>query len=94
MVFVYQYGRGGPGDPDTLTVYCAAGLQEPVDALAKAYRKEFGVDVKLQYAGTKTLLTQVRVAKRGDLFIAADQSAIDSARESGVADDNEIWHRL
>ncbi len=65
----------------TLTVYCAAGLKNPVEAIAAKYREELGVEVQLQYGGTGTLLSQLRVAKRGDLFIAADDAGIVDARK-------------
>ncbi|MBL9153318.1 MAG: substrate-binding domain-containing protein [Verrucomicrobiales bacterium] len=63
----------------SLTVYCAAGLKKPVEAIANAYREELGVEVNLQYGGTGTLLSQIEVAKRGDLFIAADDGSLSDA---------------
>lgn len=72
----------GPGaHPErSLTVYCAAGLKKPVEAVAEQYRQECGVEVQLQFGGTGTLLGQIRVAKQGDLFIAADDGAVADAR--------------
>jgi molybdate transport system substrate-binding protein len=73
---------GKAGRPaSTLTVYCAAGLKKPVEAIAEQYRKEFGVEVQLQFGGTGTLLSQIRVAKQGDLFIAADDGSVADARK-------------
>lgn len=70
-----------------LTVYCAAGLKRPVEAIAAAYGKEFGVEVNLLYGGTGTLLSQIEVAKRGDLFIAADDGSLaDAGRRKLVAE--------
>lgn len=65
----------------TLMVFCAAGIKKPVAKIAEDYEKEFGVTIQLQYGGTGTLLSQVLVAKRGDIFIAADDGAVESARE-------------
>ena len=65
----------------TLTVFCAAGLKQPVEAIAAKYREELGVEVQLQYGGTGTLLSQIRVAQRGDLFIAADDAGVTDARK-------------
>ncbi|NBV24684.1 MAG: hypothetical protein EBS05_22535 [Proteobacteria bacterium] len=64
-----------------LTVYCAAGLKQPVEAIATKYRAEFGIEVRLQYGPTGALLSNLRVAKQGDLFIAADDGAIADARK-------------
>lgn len=67
-----------------LTVFCAAGLKKPVEAVAAEYQREFGIEVRLQYGGTGTLLSQIQVAKQGDLFIAADDGSLADARKLGV----------
>jgi molybdenum ABC transporter molybdate-binding protein len=71
-------------DANSLIVYCAAGLKKPVAAIAEKYRAETGVEVQLQYGGTGTLLADLRVARRGDLYIAADESSLADARKFDV----------
>ena len=65
--------------PEALTVFCAANLKKPVEAIAEQYRKELGVEVQVQYGPTGTLLSQIQVAKQGDLFIAADDGSVKIA---------------
>jgi len=67
-----------------LTVFCAAGLKKPVEEIARAYEKETGSEVRLQYGGTGTLLSQIKIAKQGDLFIAADDGSLADAKKMGV----------
>jgi molybdate transport system substrate-binding protein len=62
-----------------ITVYCAAGLKKPIEALAKQFESDTGVLVALQYGGTGTLLSQIQVAQQGDLFIAADEASLADA---------------
>ncbi|MFA6544879.1 MAG: substrate-binding domain-containing protein [Limisphaerales bacterium] len=79
--------RGQQASPTTqapLTIYCAAGLKKPVEEAAAEYRREFGVEAQIQFGGTGTLLSQIRVARRGDLFITADDGAVADARKLGV----------
>lgn len=64
----------------SLTVFCAANLKKPVDAIAEQYRREFGVEVQVQPGPTGTLLSQIQVAKKGDLFIAADDDSVKIAK--------------
>jgi len=73
-----------PSASSEITVYCAAGLKKPVEAAAMQYEKETGTKVNLQYGGTGTLLSQIQVAKRGDLFIAADDGSLADARKLDV----------
>ena len=68
----------------SLTVYCAAGLKKPVEAIAEQFRRETGVEVQLQYGPTGALLNQLRVARRGDLFVAADDGALADAQKFDV----------
>lgn len=79
----YSRTRGGP-QGESLTVYCAAGLKQPVEAAAAAFQRECGTVVHLQFGGTGTLLSQLRVARQGDLFIAADDGSLADAQKSGV----------
>ena len=75
-------GGSTPGSPRaSLVVYCAAGLKKPVEAAAKAYEQDTQVAVQLQYGGTGTLLSQIRVAGKGDVFISADDGAVADARK-------------
>lgn len=67
-----------------LVVYCAAGIKPPVEAIAAAYQKTYGVPIHLQYGGSQTLLAAIEVAKRGDLYLPADESYLVAAREKGL----------
>jgi molybdenum ABC transporter molybdate-binding protein len=67
--------------------YCAAGIKPAVSMIADEYSKEYNVDIQLQYGGSGTLLSNIRVAKRGDLYLAADQSYIEKAKEYNLIDE-------
>jgi len=77
---------GTSGKP--ISVYCAAGLQPPVAAAARAYQDQYGIAIDLTYGGSGTLLSQLSVARSGDLYIAADDSYIRSGREKGIVDED------
>ncbi len=83
-VALYQRRNAPRADVTTLTVFCAAGLKKPVEAIAQQYQREAGVEVRLQYGGSGTLLSQLRVAKQGDLFIAADDGVVADAQKADV----------
>ncbi|HNQ74491.1 MAG TPA: substrate-binding domain-containing protein [Verrucomicrobiota bacterium] len=67
-----------------LLMFCAAGLQAPVEAAAHDYEQAFGVRVQLQYGGSGALLSNLRVTHTGDLYLAADESYTRSARAMGL----------
>jgi len=67
-----------------LLLFCAAGIKPPVEAVAHEYQQACGVRLEIQYGGSGTLLSNLRMAKIGDLFLAADESYLKSAREFGL----------
>ncbi len=68
----------------SILVYCAAGMRKPVEAAARDYQAETGHEVQLQYGGSETLLTTLALSHAGDLYIPADQSYVDAARQKDL----------
>jgi len=75
-------------DRRPLFVYCAAGLKPPVEEIARAYEEEYGVQIQLTYGGSETLLANLDISRRGDLYIPADDSYIEKARAKGLLDED------
>ncbi|MDB6031550.1 MAG: putative binding protein precursor [Verrucomicrobiales bacterium] len=67
-----------------LLVYCAASLKTPLEAISREYEKEKGVQVQLQFGGSQTLLANIEISKRGDLFLPADESYLGTGRNKGL----------
>jgi molybdate transport system substrate-binding protein len=67
-----------------LVIYCAAGLKPPVEATARAYERAYGTPIQIQYGGSGTLVSNLRVVGRGDLFVAADESYLRMARTNDL----------
>ena len=93
LVVVLGWMLGDMGSPPTtdptgsggeLTLFCAAGIRGPVEAVAKQYEQEYQVRINLDYGGSNTLLNRLQVARQGDLYLAADESYIRTAREKGL----------
>ena len=79
-----------PGiEAEELMVYCAAGIRLPVEAAAKAYEEEFGVRIRLEYDSSGGLEGKLGLDKdngkvRADVYIPADITFADRAREKGL----------
>ena len=77
-----------------LVVYCAAGMQGPVqdaiDEYQRYYQQQHGraVRIDVEYAGSGTLLSRLQVERTGDLYLAGDDSFIDTARQRGLVDES------
>lgn len=79
------FARESPTEP--LVVYCAAGIRGPVEAVAKEYEAAYGVPVQIQYGGSQTLLAGIEVSRRGDLYVPADDSYLQAARDKNLIDE-------
>ena len=82
-------GGGGAANSETaavteLTLYCAAGLRIPVDRVVGEYKRDHAIEVRLQYGGSGQLLANIELAKRGDLYLAADDSYVVLGRKNGL----------
>jgi len=75
------------GKTDRLFVFCAAGVRQPMERIAKAYEQEYGVAIQLQYGGSSTLFSQIKVGKTGDLYLPGDDSYTDLAHQQGLVEE-------
>lgn len=75
---------GDPLTDDALVFFCAAGMKPPVDEIIQQYEDEYGVTVHVEYSGSGTLLGKLNVSAIGDLYLAADQTYIDLAKEKFI----------
>lgn len=79
--------RNKGSSSESLLLYCAAGLKLAVEPAVRDYEEATGSRVQVQYAGSGTLLSNLKVAKIGDLYLAADRSFLDIAiRDNLVAE--------
>ncbi len=69
---------------ESLMLYCAANLKVPVEEVARDYRNSYGVGIQLQFGGSQTQLTNAQISRRGDLFLPADDSYTELARQKGM----------
>ena len=75
-------GQGHGGEP--LEVYCAETLRESLTAIAAEYEAEYGQRVLLHPGPSQTILVNLELNKKGDLFIPADESFIELARKKNL----------
>ncbi len=82
-----------PANPSSATasmgspirLYCAAGIKPVIAAAIEEYREETGAAIEVQYGGSGSLLSQLEVRPQGvDLYLAADSSYLETAREKGL----------
>lgn len=83
-VLAVPTGRAEPS-ATTLTVFAAASLQAPFEALAHRFEAEHpGVQVRLNLAGTPQLATQLAQGADADVFASADEHWMSDVQAKGL----------
>ena len=72
----------------SLDVFCAAALKAPIEAAAKSYETLSGATINLIVGGSGTLLNNLQLSERGDLYIAADESYTELAQNYGLIEES------
>lgn len=89
LALLYWRPTGGGialgGEP--LRVYCAASQKVPVDEVARQYEREQNVPLQLEYGGSETLLAGIELSRRGDVYLPADDSYLQTAKDKGLVTD-------
>jgi molybdate transport system substrate-binding protein len=67
-----------------LLLYCGAGIRPPVQQIAETFEREHGVKIVIDYAGSEVLLSKIKLARRGDLYMPGDKDYIEQAARQGL----------
>ena len=74
--------------PVSLLLSCGAGLRPPVEEIITLFQRQTGVKVSANYAGSNFLLGQLKLSRRGDLFLPGDAFYIQEARRQGLVQES------
>jgi molybdate transport system substrate-binding protein len=85
-------GRGGDG---ALTVFAASSLTDACGGLAKTFEERNpGVEVRMSFESSSTLLTQIQQGAPADAFASAAKEEMNTAVDEGlVAGEPEVFVR-
>jgi len=76
--------KSGDSASKELLLYCGAGIRPPVQQLVEAFEAEHGVKIVTDYAGSEMLLSKIKLAKRGDLYMPGDKHYVEQAAQEGM----------
>ena len=67
-----------------LLLFCGAGIRPPVQQIAEAFENENGVKIVTDYAGSEVLISKIKLARRGDLYMPGDKHYVELAAQEGL----------
>lgn len=68
---------------DTLLVYAGAASKPPTEEAARAYEQITGVRVDVIFGGSGYVLSQMKLARRGDLYFPGSSDYMEVAKRNG-----------
>lgn len=77
-----QSQQSQPSSP--LVIYCAASNKSVLEAIRLDYERECKTPLQIQYGPSQTLLASLEVSGTGDLYLPADDSYLELARERNM----------
>jgi molybdate transport system substrate-binding protein len=69
-----------------LSIFAAAGARAAVDEVCQRFEEQSGIRVSVTYGGGGEVLSQMLLAKSGDVYIAPEQSFMEKAIAEGAVD--------
>ncbi len=79
-------GKSPGREHPVILVLSAAAMRQPLEAAAADFEQETGIKVDIHPDASENLLTTLRVTQQGDLFVPADDSYVQRARQLGLVD--------
>ena len=79
ILISFLFGCGE--DPNSIKIFAATGLKDAIHPAIKHYGEESGSKILIQYGGSGTLLSNLRLVQKGDLFLSADWGYLEEAKK-------------
>ena len=76
-----------------LLLYCGAGIRPPVAQMVEQFESEHGVKIVIDYAGSEVLLSKIKLARKGDLYMPGDKHYVEqAAQEDMILSDKSVCY--
>lgn len=73
-----------------LLVFAGAANTPPLTEAAKLYEKRYGVKVRLVFGGSGVVLSQMKLARKGDVYVPGSDDYMEKALKEGVVDPKSV----
>jgi molybdate transport system substrate-binding protein len=67
-----------------LMIFAGAASKPPTEELARIYRQKRGVEVQVTFGGSGFVLSQMKLARRGDVYFPGSSDFMEKAKRDGL----------
>lgn len=79
-----------PEEQKTITAFVGSASKPAMEEAAKAFEERTGMKVYLNFSGSGTILSQLKISKSGDLYIPGSPDYMAIAEEEGVVEPESV----
>lgn len=90
LIYAISFFGCNTGKSSSLLLYCAAGIRPPVSEIIDVFEKDKGIKVECIYNGSNILLGQIKLSRKGDLFMPGDDYYLEQAKREGFIEDKRV----
>jgi molybdate transport system substrate-binding protein len=84
------YVAEGGGAERSIIAFCGSASKPAMEEAAAQFEQETDIRVDLHFSGSGTMLSQMKIARRGDLYIPGSPDYMSKAIREGVVDPNSV----
>lgn len=84
VIALFVLGSSAIAKEDELDFFCGSAVKVPMQEIIKSYQKDKSVRVNVIYSGSGGLLSQMKLSKRGDVYLCASPDYITIGEEKGL----------
>ncbi len=78
------------GEQKTITAFCGSASKPAMEEAAKVFEERTGIKVYLNFSGSGTMLSQMKLSRSGDLYIPGSPDYMAMAEQDGVVEPNSV----
>jgi len=78
------------GDGKAITAFVGSASKPAMEEAAKAFEEQTGIKVYLNFSGSGTMLSQMKLSKSGDLYIPGSPDYMVMAEHDGIAEPDSV----
>lgn len=74
---------GSPAASSKLLLFAGSASQPPTEAAIKAFKEKTGIEVEATFGSSGTVLSQMELTKKGDLYFPGSSDYMEKAKSAG-----------
>lgn len=89
IIFFSSFGRLSASDK-RITVFCGSASKPAMEETAKLFKEKTMINVNFHFGGSGTMLSKMKISRRGDLYIPGSPDYMLKAEREGIVDPKTV----